>query len=203
MKRFPLTTLVLSGVLLGSPVLQARILADDEAAQAPTSTLQQEAKIFSSIRMGIALSMAQCEGRDLCSPSVNSNEIKRLLETLDNRIDDLTLKQESVEDPDAFQEVLAIYVDERDNYNSVLEKLGTVEEDIEDIGVESEVVEFEEPELEETLSEDDTFVDEPADAAISDDEFELFQDADLELEDDEDIDLEDDFDPEAFESEVQ
>lgn len=203
MKRFPLTTLVLSGVIFGSPMLQARILADDEAAQAPTSTLQQEANIFSSIRMGIALSMAQCEGRDLCSPSVNSNEIKRLLETLDTRIDDLTLKQESVEDPDAFQQVLAIYVDERDNYNSVLEKLGTVEEDIEEIGIESEVVEFEEPELEETLSEDDTFVDEPAETAISDDEFELFQDEDLELEDDEDIDFEDDFDPEDFESEVQ
>ena len=188
--------ILLLGLIAVIPVSQARILADDEAAQASTAVLQDEARLFSSIRMGIALSMAQCEGRELCTPSVNSDEIQRLLDTLNTRIEDLTLKQESVEDPEVFQEVLSLYVDERDNYSSFLEKLGPVEEDIEAIGVEEEVVEFEEAELEDTISEDETFVEEPSEAAVIPEDLEIFEDADMELQDDASLqEFEDEFDP--------
>ncbi|MCG8324719.1 MAG: hypothetical protein MI673_04315 [Thiotrichales bacterium] len=189
-------------MLVISPMAQARILADDEAAQAATSALQDEAKLFSTIRMGIALSMAQCQGRELCTPTVNAAEVRQLLDTLDTRIEDLTLKQESVEDPEAFQEVLALYVGERDNLSHVLQQLGTVEQAIEDVGVEAGVETFEEPTFEETLT-DDSVTGEPAEAAIADEDLEFFEDADLELEDDEDLEFEDDFDPEAVESGVQ
>ena len=94
---------LLTATIAAAPALQARIMADDEAAEATTVSLQNEARLFSSIRMGITLSMAQCQGREQCTPSVNSDEVKRLLQTLNTRIEDLTLKQESVEDPDAFQ----------------------------------------------------------------------------------------------------
>lgn len=188
--------MILAGLISITPVTQARILADDEAAQAPTSSLQDEARVFSSIRMGIALSMAQCEGRELCTPSVNSEEIKRLLDTLNTRIEELTLKQETVEDPEAFQQVLSLYVDERDNYSNVLEQLGTIEEDIQDVGVESEVVDFEDAKLQDTMSEDETFTEQPSEAAAVDESLEIFQDADLELKDDPSLkDIEDDFDP--------
>jgi len=188
--------MVLAGLISVAPVTQARILADDEAAQAPTSLLQDEARLFSSIRMGIALSMAQCEGRELCTPSVNSDEIKRLLDTLNSRIEELTLKQESVEDPEAFQQVLSLYVDERDNYNNVLEQLGTIEEDIQDIGVESQVVDLEKAELQDTISEEETFTEEGSEAAVVDEKLEIFQDADLELTDDASLEeFEDEFDP--------
>ncbi len=199
--HFLTSSLVLTGLMMAGPLSQARILADDEAAQAATTILQSEARLFSSIRMGIALSMAQCEGRELCSPNVNSEEVQRLLQTLDTRIEDLTLKQESVEDPEAFQEVLSLYVEERDNYSSVLEKLGPIEDDIDAVGIEEEVVDFENAELEETLSEDDLFTDEAADTAITDDTLEFFEDSDEELLDDESLkEFDDDFEPEAVES---
>lgn len=196
MKRLTHTIglLTVAGLIATAPAGHARILADDEAEQAPTPALRDEVRLFSSIRMGLALSMAQCEGRELCTPTVNSDEVQRLLETLNTRIEDLTLKQESVEDPEAFEEVLSLYVDERDNLNSFLERLGTVEEDIEDIGVESEVVDFEDAELDETLSEDATFADEPVDSAAGD-EFEIFEDVGEELEDDIGAD---EFDPAAL-----
>lgn len=190
--------IALTGLLLVLPPVQARILADDEAAQASTPTLQDEARLFSAIRMGFALSMAQCTGRELCTPSVNADEVRRLLETLNTRIEDLTLKQESVEDPEAFEEVLSLYVDERDNLNSVLDKLKPVEEDIEDIGVESEVVDFEDAELDDTLSEDATFTEEPVDSAAGE-EFEIFEDVGEELEDDLGAgEFTDEFDPAEF-----
>ncbi len=193
-----------ASLMVAAGSAQARILGNEEAQQATTPVLQDEASLFSSIRMGIALSMAQCEGREQCTPSVNADEVKSLLETLNTRINDLTLRQESVEDPDAFQQVLARYVDERDNYSSVLERLGSVEEDIDDIGIESEVVEIEEAGFDETLSEDETFTEPAPDTAVIQEELEFFEDADLKLQDDESLEeFEDDFDPEAIEPQVQ
>lgn len=169
---------------------------DDEAKLADTSLLQTEVSMFQNIRMGMALSFARCEGQAACTLSIDHDEVQRLIDKLDSRINDLTLRQESVEDPVEYDRVLSLYVDERDNYSAILNRLGTVEEDIEDIAAEEEM-DLSEPELEDTLAEEMPVVEESSEVVVEqDDELDFFDDSDLDLEDDEDLDeFEDDFDP--------
>ena len=159
-------------------MVSENILADDEANNADAAALADEASVFESIRMGIALSVAQCEGVELCSPSANEDELKRLIMTLDTRIDSLTLRQEEVEDPEGFNEILAIYVNERDNYDHLMEKLSTLSRESESAGIGAE---------EESVVSEDTFVEEETmDGIVSEEaidlegELEFFEDKDLE-----------------------
>ena len=175
--------------LVATSVVQARIMDDDEASLADTSLLQTEASSFRNIRLGIALSFARCEGQVDCSPSVDSDEVKRLLNKLDSRINDLTLRQESVDDPVEYQQVLSLYVNERDNYSAILDRLGTVEEPVD---LPSE------PELQDTMAEEVPVVEEePTEVIVEQaDDLDFLKDSELDLEDDEDLDeFEDDFDP--------
>ena len=114
-------------LLIVSINLPAAILDNAEAADAEINTLQAEAALFKTIGAGIALSLAQCEGIDLCTVNVEEVELKELLKVLSQRINDLTLKQEEVIDPDEFQQVLTAYVNEYDNYSSHLEKLNAIQ----------------------------------------------------------------------------
>lgn len=169
-------------VLLASVNLSAAILDKDEADKADLNLLQDETIVFQSIGMGIALSIAQCEGIDLCSLTVEENEIKELINTLDERIDSLVLKQEEAEDPVAFDKVLTAYVNERDNYATHLEKLKSITSTLdgdgdsldESFGFESEVTDF------------------PVDSAKNEELLDYLNDLeafeDDELEDDEDLD---------------
>lgn len=113
-------------LIFASVNLSAAILDKDEVDNADLAMLENETAVFQSIGMGIALSIAQCEGVELCSLTVEENEIKKLLDTLDDRIDNLTLKQEEAEDPVAFDKVLTAYVNERESYTSHLEKLQNI-----------------------------------------------------------------------------
>lgn len=113
-------------LLLASINLPAAILDNEAAADAEINTLQAEAALFTTIGAGIALSLAQCEGVDLCSVNVEEVELKELLKVLSQRINDLMLKQEEVIDPDEFQQVLTAYVNEYDTYSSHLEKLNAI-----------------------------------------------------------------------------
>lgn len=117
-------------LLIVSINLPAAILDNEEAADAEVSKLQAEAALFKTIGAGIALSLAQCEGDDLCTVNVEEVELKELLKVLSERINVLTLKQEEVIDPDEFQQVLTAYVNEYDNYSSHLEKLNAIKGEI-------------------------------------------------------------------------
>lgn len=90
-----------------------RILDDIEAEQADTAALTAETEIFRSIGMGIALSLAQCEGEDQCQV-IDANEIEQLVNTLDERINDLILRQGGGKGE--FTDILTVYVDQRENY---------------------------------------------------------------------------------------
>jgi hypothetical protein len=135
-------------ILLASVNLSAAILDKDEADRADLNLLQNETVVFKSIGMGIALSIAQCEGVDLCSLTVEEGEIQELINTLDARIEGLVLKQEEAEDPVAFDKVLTAYINERETYTSHLEKLKSitstldVDNELLDGTLESEAVDF-------------------------------------------------------------
>ncbi len=161
----------------------AVILNNEEVEQADLASLQNETKVFQSIGMGIALSLAQCEGVDLCSLTVEESEIRELLNTLESRIGTLVLKQEEADDPAGLNDVLTAYMDERDSYTAHLEKLQSISSSLD-----------EEPDLlDEPVNEEDNF---PVESAKNEEvldyssELDAFEDdvlEDDELEDDEDL----------------
>ncbi|MDB9800137.1 hypothetical protein OAB90_00820 [bacterium] len=106
--------------------IAAVILNADEVEQSELTLLQDETKVFQFIGMGIALSLAECEGVDLCSLTVEENEIKELLKALESRISALILKQEDAKDSSGIDNVLTAYMNERDSYNAHLEKLRSI-----------------------------------------------------------------------------
>ena len=117
---------IVFAIVIYSSNIAAAILDSKEAEQADLNMLQNETIVFQSIGMGIALSIAQCEGVDLCSLTADEGEIKELINALDKRIESLTLKQEEAEDPVEFDKVLTAYINQRDNYSTQLEKLKTI-----------------------------------------------------------------------------
>lgn len=97
-----------------------RILEGIEAEQADKTALAAEANIFKSIGMGIALSLAQCEGQDQCQV-IDAGEIEQLLGALDVRINNLILRQGGGEGE--YTEVLTAYIDQREKYLKYQDKL--------------------------------------------------------------------------------
>ncbi len=177
MKNLRIKIFLLS--VLISTNLSAAILDKNEADQADLGLLQNETVLFQSIGLGIALSIAQCEGVDLCSLTVEEGEIQELINTLDQRIDSLVLKQEEAEDPVGFDKVLTAYISERDNYATHLEKLKNISSTLDD---DSEL-------LEESLESE--AADFPVDSAKNEELLDYLNDLeafeDDELEDDEDL----------------
>ena len=165
-------------IILASINLSAAILDKEQADNADLSLLENETILFQSIGMGIALSFAQCEGVDLCSLNVEESEIETLINTLDERIDSLVLKQEETEDPVSFDKVLTAYINERESYTAYLDQLKSISSTLDD-GL-----------LEESFGEEEA--DFPVESARNEEllnflnDLEAFEDDDLE--DDEDLD---------------
>jgi hypothetical protein len=166
-------------ILLVCTNVSGAILDKDAFDEADLSLLQDETVLFQSIGLGIALSLAQCEGVDLCSLTVEEDEIQELINTLDKRIESLVSKQEEAEDPVSFDKVLTAYISERENYATHLEKLKDitssldVDSDLLDESLESEAIDF------------------PVDSAKNEELLDYLNDLDAfeddELEDDEDL----------------
>ncbi|NNE37507.1 MAG: hypothetical protein HKN08_04315 [Gammaproteobacteria bacterium] len=115
----------------------SQILNEDYAAGADVLILKNEIGIFSTIQQGVELSVVECElFADICSADVNPSELDQLITTIDSRINALSIRY--TESPNAdLEEVLVSYVDIRDGYNSILDKINTmpqfeVEEVVED-----------------------------------------------------------------------
>ena len=102
---------------------QSVILNKEEAAKADLTTLQDEIELFKSISMGIALSIAHCEGNDSCALPMNEKEVQQLIDTLEARIDSLAVRQAEIDDIIGFNKVLSAYINERDNYSMHIERI--------------------------------------------------------------------------------
>jgi len=116
-------TLIAWLLVINTPFVFAatgRILEGIEAEQADKKALVAEANIFKSIGMGIALSLAQCEGQDQCQV-IDADEIEQLLGALDIRINNLILRQGGGEGE--YTEVLTVYIDQREKYLKYQDKL--------------------------------------------------------------------------------
>lgn len=166
------------------PVLSAAVdvLNTDEVTNADINTLVEDTKVFNIIGMGIALSIAQCDGKDICDPTVDENEIGQLIEALDRRIEGVVSRQQDSEED--LSNIITAYVDTKENYTDYIERLNQI--------TRSPVIEPAEDEF----AEEDIFADEDA---MTEDEYSAFDDFDDSLADDEDLEeFEDDSDSEEF-----
>jgi hypothetical protein len=116
--------------------IHAQILNEDYAAGADVLILKNELDIFSTIQQGVQLSVVECELFETCSASVNRDEISQLISTIDTRINALSVRYSDAQDV-SLEEVLVSYVDIRDSYNVILDKMNSmpqfeVEEVVED-----------------------------------------------------------------------
>ena len=155
---------------------QSVILNKEEAAKADLTTLQDEIELFKSISMGIALSIAHCEGNDSCALPMNEKEVQQLIDTLEARIDSLAVRQAEIDDIIGFNKVLSAYINERDNYSMHIERIRSL------------IIRFENRRNLPQLGDDPDF---PVETAINEElldylnELSLFEDE--ELKDDEDL----------------
>ena len=166
-------------IMVSMPVLSAStdVLDINEVANADITTLLDDAKMFDTIGMGIALSIALCEGKDGCDPTVNENEIGQLIEALDKRIEGVVSRQQNSEED--LTSIITAYVDTKEKYADYMDRL-------------SKISKIPEPGLpQEEFAEEDIFADEEA---LTEDEFSAFEDSAEDLEDDEAFE-EDDYNP--------
>ena len=154
------------------PVLAAQsdVLDINEISNADISTLLEDTKTFNTIGMGIALSIAECHGKDICQPTVDEGELGQLIETLDQRIEGVVSRQQDNEEE--LTPIITAYVDTKEKYEDYLERLSEISRPV--------------PELpQEEFVEEDLFTDEDA---LTEDEYSAFDDFEEDLEDDEDLD---------------
>ena len=166
-------------IIFSNPALaaQADVLDINEISDADITTLLEDTKVFNTIGMGIALSIAECDGKDICEPTADEGEIGQLIEALDQRIEGVITRQQN--NDEELTPVITAYVDTKEKYSDYLQRL-------------SEIARPEIPQ--EEFVEEDLFTSEDA---LTEDEYSAFDDFEEDLEDDEDLgELEDDIDPE-------
>lgn len=98
-------------IMASMPVLSASndVLDINEINNADISILLDDTKVFNTIGMGIALSIALCEGKDVCDPTVDENEISQLIDALDQRIEGVVSRQQNNEE--GLTNIITAYVD--------------------------------------------------------------------------------------------
>lgn len=105
------------------PVLSASndVLDINEINNADISILLDDTKVFNTIGMGIALSIALCEGKDVCDPTVDENEISQLIDALDQRIEGVVSRQQNNEE--GLTNIITAYVDTKEKYTDYMDRL--------------------------------------------------------------------------------
>jgi len=164
-------------IIFNNPVLAAQsdVLDINEITDADVTTLLEDTKVFNTIGMGIALSIAECTGKDICEPTVDEDEIGQLIEALDQRIEGVVSRQQNSDEE--LTNVITAYVDTKEKYADYLQRLSEIAR----------------PEItQEEFVEEDLFSSEDA---LTEDEYSAFDDFEEDLEDDEELEeLEDEYD---------
>ena len=136
--------------MVSMPVLSASndVLDINEVSNADLTALLDDARTFDTIGMGIALSIALCDGKDGCEPTVNESEISQLIEALEKRIEGVVSRQQNSEED--LTNIITAYVDTKEKYNDYLNRL-------------SKISKSPEPALaQEEIADEDIFADEEA-----------------------------------------
>ena len=145
----------------------------DDAQTADVASLENAVTRFRSVRMGIELSLAECEELSLCSPPVNGEELDTLIQLLDGHVDMLSRLREDAESPGEFDELLLAYSSEKGSMEGLagdLEGLGELPVAVPDFELpDTDAIEAE---LTETLLE----FEDPDEELLDDESDESFED---------------------------
>ena len=102
-----------------------KILPDKAVQGADASALQAEANSFNTMKKGVALSLAMCEGIKQCKPDVNRDELEKIISMLDERIGSVGQRYEQTGNKD-LEGVLLTYHDAKESYSKYLDKLNII-----------------------------------------------------------------------------
>jgi len=174
-KKYLLIILMQFVITYSMPVLSVStdVLDINEVTDADITTLLDDAKMFDTIGMSIALSIALCEGKVDCDPTVNEDEIGQLIESLDKRIEEVVTRQQNSEED--LTNIITAYVDTKEKYADYMDRLSKLTKSPEPEIAQEEIAQ-------EEIADEDIFADE--EAMIEDDDS-AFSDFDDSLEDDE------------------
>jgi hypothetical protein len=152
--------------------VHSQILEEQVLDSADSAKFQQEIDIFTTIKDGITLSVAECELVESCPVNVNRSEVEQLITVIDSRVNALSLRYTESADR-GLESVLVSYADTRDGYKALLDKMNTMPQFAQQSDVASD------------LETDDFFTGAGSRAgAMPNELMQLFQDADEELLDD-------------------
>ncbi len=188
--KYPLVLVISFSVTFSMQVFSASadILDINEIDNADVSAMFNDTEVFNTISMGIALSIAMCDGSEICDPTVNEDEIEQLIEALDSRIGSIVTRQQNSEEE--LTPVITAYVDAKEKYTDYLQMLSKI----------SRV----EPAQDEFTEEEAPFF---GGDTLNEDDYAIFADAEEDIEDDVDLDeveadMEDDADLYKVEEEI-
>jgi len=152
--------------------VHSQILEEQALDSADSAKFQQEIEIFTTIKDGITLSVAECELVESCTVNVNRGEVEQLITVIDTRVNALSLRYTESADP-GLESVLVAYADTRDSYKSLLDKMNSMPQFAQQQDTASD------------LETDDFFTSAGGRAgSVPNELMQLFQDADEELVDD-------------------
>lgn len=104
--------------------VKAEILDIGRIIDADVTTLQRDIDLFNNIGAGIELVVADCEGQDICEPPVHEIEIKNIIGVLEERINEILLRQQEAEAELA--DIVIAYVESKEKYIAHLNNLSEI-----------------------------------------------------------------------------
>lgn len=126
----------LAGLAAAQAATEGRILSEGEVDPAASNQLAGELAVFESVGQGIALSLAVCDEAIGCDPMLSEDELTKLIETLDSRIDQLTSVEETAATADNYDSLLNEYRQTRQEYALYMKELRDIKRGVKDFAEE-------------------------------------------------------------------
>ncbi len=120
--RYTLLITCLTSLLATSAVNAAGLLSSEEAKSANPEVLLAEVAVFKSIRQAMTLSHTLCETTGDCKASASTDEVEKVIEALDSRVEGLGLRQQEAGNSAGLEDVIVAYANERGGLARVLKK---------------------------------------------------------------------------------
>jgi len=136
MRLLTASLLFIAGMVAAQAATEGRILPETEVDPAAGSELAGELAVFESVGQGIALSLAVCEDAAGCDPMLSEDELAKLIETLDSRIDQLNSFEESAETAAGYDSLLNEYRQTREDYALYMKELRDIKRGVKEFAEE-------------------------------------------------------------------
>ncbi len=124
--RYTILFTCLATLMATSAVNAAGLLSNEEAQTANEEALLSEVAVFKSIRQAMTLSLTLCETTGDCKASASTEEVEKVIEALDSRVEGLGLRQQEAGNSAGLEDVIVAYADERGGLSRVLKKAGSM-----------------------------------------------------------------------------